>query len=91
VNDTERAADAPWVDWLGPADMLAHTVESLWDMGVITCAGGRQEKWNTAIKVFRRADGSHYDRTLRNSRCTDKEKLDLLEKNVLGGMRFFLS
>lgn len=90
VNDEERSHRAPWVDWLGPVDMLAHLVDSLWDMGLITCAGGQQEKWNTAIRMFRKADGSRYRRTIRNSRCTDPDKLRLLDEAILGSLRFYL-
>lgn len=88
VNDMERTTDAPWVDWIGPTDMLAHLVDELWKMGLITCAGGQRNKWRTATGMFRRADGTRYDLTLRNSRCTDPKKLALLEEAVLGGLRF---
>lgn len=90
VNETERTTEAPWVDWLGPADMLAHLVDGLWDLGLITCAGGQRQKWRTATSVFRRADGSHYDLTLRNSRCTDKEKLRLLDEAVFKPLGFLM-
>lgn len=90
VNDVERQSDAPWVVWLGPADMLAHLVDSLWEMELITCAGGRQQKWRTATGMFLRADGTRYDLSLKNSRCTNAEKLALLERAFLGGLRFYL-
>lgn len=90
LNDVERGSDAPWVDWLGPADMLALLVDRLWAMGLVTCVGGRGQKWRTATGMFRRGDGTRYDLTLRNSRCTDAAKLELMEKNVLGGLRFFI-
>lgn len=88
VNDDERQTAAPWVVWLGPADMLAHLVDSLWDLGLVTCAGGRQQKWRTATGVFLRADGTRYDLSLKNSRCTNSEKLKLMERAMLGGLRF---
>ncbi|MBR4505507.1 MAG: hypothetical protein IKP21_01885 [Bacteroidales bacterium] len=91
VNDDERQTAAPWVVWLGPADMLAHLVDSLWDMGLVTCAGGRQQKWRTATGIFLRADGTRYDLTLKNSRCTNGEKLKLMERAMLGGLRFFVN
>ena len=90
LNDAERNSDAPWVDWLGPADMLARLVDRLWEMDLITCAGGRQQKWRTATGVFRRADGTRYDLTLRNSRCTDSGKLSLLDEALFSGLRFYL-
>ena len=75
VNDDERRADAPWVLWRGPADVLWLVVEGLWRLELITCSGGRQQKWRTATGVFLRADGSPFDLTLKNSRCTNLEKI----------------
>ena len=89
LNEVERTTAAAWVVWLGPADMLAHLVNSLWDLGVITCAGGRQQKWRTATGFFLRADRTRFDLSLKNSRCTNAAKLDLLEKAFIGPLRFF--
>lgn len=89
VNDEERGSDAPWVVWLGPADMLAHLMDWLWESELVTCAGGRQQKWRTATGMFLRADGTRYDLSLKNSRCTNAAKLDLLEKAFIGPLRFF--
>lgn len=91
VNEEERSSDALWVLWLGPADMLMCLVDSLWDMNLITCAGGLQQKWRTATGMFLRADGTRYKLTVKNSRCTNPDKLELLEKAILGEMRFFVS
>lgn len=91
LNDDERSSDAPWVEWLGPADMLAYLIDSLWDMGLITCAGGQQEKWNTATGMFRKPDYKLFKRnTLRNSRCSDKEKLILMDRAILEGLRYMM-
>lgn len=88
VNDDERHHEAPPVRWLGPTDMLWLVVEGLWEMGLITCVGGRQYKWRTACAVFRRADGSAYGLTLKNSRCTNPAKVAVIEKALLGELRF---
>lgn len=90
VNDLERGADAPWVDWLGPADMLAHMVDGLWKMELVTCAGGQRQKWRTATGLFRRPDGTRYDHTLRNSRCTDPHKLALLDETLFKPLGFLM-
>lgn len=87
VNDAERRSVTAPVPWLGPVDMLWLLVDSLWELGLITCAGGRQQKWRTATAVFRRADGSRFDLTLKNSRCTNAAKRDLMERALLGGLR----
>lgn len=87
VNDVERRTAASPVPWLGPVDMLWLLVDELWNLGLITCAGGRQQKWRTATAVFRRPDGSRFDLTLKNSRCTNVAKRDLMERALLGGLR----
>lgn len=91
VNDTERASDAPWVVWLGPTDMLWLLIDGLWQLELITCAGGRQQKWATACALFLRPDGTLYDHTLRNSRCTNPEKVAVMERALLGGLRFLVA
>lgn len=87
VNDVERRTPVEPVPWLGPVDMLWLLVDTLWELGLITCAGGRQQKWRTACAVFRRADGSAFGLTLKNSRCTNRAKRDLMERALLGGLR----
>lgn len=87
VNDAERRTPAPAVPWLGPVDMLWLLVDGLWELGLITCAGGRQQKWRTATAVFRRPDGTPFGLTLKNSRCTNAAKRALMERALLGGLR----
>lgn len=87
VNEVERRTAVAPVPWLGPVDMLWLLVDTLWELGLITCAGGRQQKWRTATAVFRRADGSPFGLTLKNSRCTNSAKRDLMERAILGGLR----
>lgn len=83
VNDEERRHDAPWVLWRGPTDMLWMLVEGLWTMELITCAGGRQQKWRTATGVFLHADGQPFDITLKNSRCTNPSKIEIIRRAIL--------
>ena len=87
VNEVERRTAVAPVPWLGPVDMLWLLVDTLWELGLITCAGGRQQKWRTACAVFRRADGSSFGPNLKNSRCTNVAKRDLMERALLGGLR----
>ena len=87
VNDMERRSPLVPVPWLGPVDMLWLLVDTLWELGLITCAGGRQQKWRTACAAFRRADGSPFGLTLKNSRCPNAAKRELMERAVLGGLR----
>ena len=87
VNDAERRTAAVPVPWLGPVDMLWLLVDQLWALGLITCAGGRQQKWRTATAAFRRPDGSRFDLTLKNSRCTNAAKRALMGRALLGGLR----
>lgn len=88
VNDTERHSAAPWVRWLGPVDMLWLLVEGLWQMGLVTCAGGRQQKWRTALGVFLRPDGRRLGANLRNSRCTNAEKKAVMRDCLFGELQF---
>lgn len=87
VNEVERRTPVAPVPWLGPVDMLWLLVDTLWELNIITCAGGRQQKWRTATSVFRRADGTSFGLTLKNSRCTNAAKRDLMERAILGGLR----
>lgn len=87
VNDAERRTPAAPVPWLGPVDMLCFLVDELWNLGLITCAGGRQQKWRTACATFLRPDGTTFGLTLKNSRCTNPAKRALLESALLGGLR----
>ena len=87
VNEVERRTAVSPVPWLGPVDMLSLLVDTLWDLGLITCAGGRQQKWRTATAVFRHADGSPFKLTIKNSHCTNAAKCDLMERAILGGLR----
>ena len=87
VNEVERRTPVEPVVWLGPVDMLWLLVDELWALELITCAGGRQQKWRTACAVFLRADGRRFGLTLKNSRCTNTAKRDLMERALLGGLR----
>ena len=87
VNEVERRTPVTPVAWLGPVDMLWLLVDTLWELGLITCAGGRQQKWRTATAVFRRADGTPFGLTLKNSRCTNAAKRAMMERALLGGLR----
>ncbi|MBQ2029814.1 MAG: hypothetical protein II484_02920 [Bacteroidaceae bacterium] len=87
VNDVERRTPVEPVVWLGPVDMLWLLVDELWALDLITCAGGRQQKWRTACAVFLRPDGRRFGLTLKNSRCTNAAKRDLMERALLGGLR----
>lgn len=91
VNDAERRSLTPQVPWLGPVDMLWYLVDTLWELGLITCAGGRQRKWRTATAVFLRPDGTPFDLTLKNSRCTNPVKRDLMERAFLGSLRHLVA
>ena len=59
----------------------AHT-DGLFRLGVIDCSGGPRMKWRTATGIFLHADGSPFDTTLKNSRCTNPEKHKLLQNLV---------
>lgn len=86
LNDDERHSAAPWVRWLGPTDMLWLLVEGLWQLSLITCAGGRQQKWRTACGIFLHADGTPYGPNLKNSRCTQPTKKADMRMMILGSL-----
>jgi len=78
----EEGTTPPWVYWLGPVDVLWLLVDGLFRLGVIDCSGGPRMKWRTATGIFLHADGSPFDTTLKNSRCTNPEKHKLLQNLV---------
>lgn len=88
LNEQERSSDPPWVLWLGPADMLNHLVDSLWQLGLIHCAGGNRLKWQTLCGAFLRADGTRFPASIKSNRCTNAEKIKTLDRAILGSMRF---
>lgn len=88
LNEQERSSDPPWVLWLGPADMLNHLVDSLWQLGLIYCAGGNRLKWQTLCGAFLRADGTRFPASIKSNRCNNPEKLKTLDRAILGSMRF---
>jgi hypothetical protein len=90
LNAEERTSAAPWVHWIGTADMLVHLINWLWKKEIITCAGGRQQKWRTATGVFLRADGTCYDLTLKNSCCKNEESVMVLDKAVYAPLRMYM-
>ena len=84
VNEAERTSRAPWVRWLGDADVLNYLVDSLWKRGLIYCSGGQRQKWNTLCEVFVRADGSLYESSLmKSNRCTNAAKRTMVDRTVM--------
>ena len=88
LNEQERSSDPPWVLWLGPADMLNHLIDTLWQLDLIHCAGGNRLKWQTLCGAFLRADGSRFTPSIKSNRCTNAEKLKTLDRAILDAMRF---
>ena len=90
LNEQERSSDPPWVRWLGPSDMLNHLVDNLWQLGLIHCAGGNRQKWQTLCGAFLRADGTRFPASIKSNRCTNPEKKKTLDRAILGSMRFLI-
>ncbi len=88
LNEQERSSDPPWVLWLGPSDMLNHLVDTLWQLGLIHCAGGNRLKWQTLCGAFLRADGSRFPASIKSNRCTNREKIKTLDRAILDSLRF---
>lgn len=88
LNDLERSSDPPWVLWLGPSDMLNHLVDTLWQLGLIYCAGGNRMKWQTLCGAFLHADKSRFTAAIKSNRCTNPEKIKVLDRAILDAMRF---
>lgn len=82
LSAAEEGTTSPWVYWLGPVDVLWLLVDGLFNLGVIDCSGGPRMKWRTATGIFLHADGSPFDTTLKNSRCTNPKKRDLMQRLV---------
>ena len=82
LSAAEEGTTPPWVYWLGPVDVLWLLVDGLFRLGVIDCSGGPRMKWRTTTGIFLHADGSPFDTTLKNSRCTNPEKHKLLQNLV---------
>lgn len=80
LNEQERSSDPPWVLWLGPSDMLNYFVDTLWRMELIHCAGGNRMKWQTLCGAFLRADGTRFVPTIKSNRCTNPEKIKVLNR-----------
>ena len=87
-NEAERHEEAPWVVWLGDADMLWLFVSGLWDLKLISCADGERMRWVTLRGVFRPAGGGYYGRNFRNTRCTNPDKQQLMEQKIFSPLRF---
>ena len=90
LNEQERSSSPPWVLWLGPSDMLNHLVDSLWQLGLIHCAGGNRQKWQTLCGAFLRADGTRFPASIKSNRCTNPEKLRTLDRALLDSLRFLV-
>ena len=88
VNDIERHSRAPWVRWLGEADALNYLVDSLWQLELIHCSGGRRYKWQTLCGVFLHSDGTCFEPSIKSNRCTNARKRTVLDEAILNGLRF---
>jgi len=88
VNDAERHSRAPWVRWLGEADALNYLVDSLWQLDLIHCTGGRRYKWQTLCGVFLRGDGTCFEPSIKSNRCTNARKRTVIDEAMLNGLRF---
>lgn len=88
VNAAEAAARGPWVRWMAEADALNYLVESLWQMNLISCPGGRRYKWQTLCGAFLRADGRRFEPSIKNNRCSNPIKCTLLDESLLNALRF---
>ncbi len=87
LNADERTLAPQWVVWLGHDDMLRHMIDTMWNLDVISCAGGQREKWNTLCGLFVRSDGSRYKRKIKTNICTNPDKLRLLDTAILDSLR----
>ena len=87
LNAAERQQRAPWVRWLGDADMLNYMIESLWEQQLIYCSGGRRLKWQTLCGVFLHADGSRYEPSIKSNRCSNTEKRRIMDTAFLSGLK----
>ena len=88
VNAAEAAARGPWVRWTAEADALNYLVESLWQMELIGCQGGRRYKWQTLCGAFLHADGRRFEPSIKNNRCTNPAKREVMDTALLDGLRF---
>lgn len=86
LNTAERTQRAPWVRWLGDSDVLNYLVDSLWEHEVIYCSGGRRLKWQTLCGVFLRSDGTCFEPSIKNNRCTNTEKRRVIDSAFLGAL-----
>lgn len=90
LNEQERSSDPPWVLWLGPSDMLNCLVDSLWKMNLIHCAGGNRMKWQTLCGAFLRADGTRFAPSIKSNRCSNPEKIRVLDRALLDALRLII-
>lgn len=89
VNSAERTSRAPWVRWMGGADALHYMVGSLWDMGLLFCAGGQRDKWKTFCGAFVDADGRCFNKeNIRSYRCRNAAKRRVIDEAILNPLRF---
>ena len=88
LNASERSSRAPWVRWTGEGDALNYLVDSLWQMELIYCSGGRRYKWQTLCGVFLRGDGSRFEPSIKSNRCENEKKRRAVDEAMLDGLRF---
>lgn len=91
VNSAERNSRAPWVRWMGGDDALNYLINSLWEMELIYCSGGRRDKWKTLCGVFVRQDETLYETTIKGCRCRNDAKRRSIDEAILDGLRFVSS
>ena len=87
VRADERSLPVEPVRWLATDNMLHHLVASLFDMHLLTCAGGEALKWRLTRQVFRHADGSLIGPAIKNNTCRSADKRDLLRRHFLDKVR----
>lgn len=91
VNSAERNSRAPWVRWIGSDDALNYLIDSLWEMELIYCSGGRRDKWKTLCGVFLRSDESCYEPTIKGCHCRNDAKRRSIDEAILNSLRFVKS
>ena len=91
VSDAECRSAAPWVRWMGEGGALNYLVNELWELGLITCTGGRSRKWQTLRGVFLRADGTCFGPSIKSNECRNEEKRRDMENCLLKSLRLVVS
>ncbi len=91
INASERNTRGPWVRWTGEADALNYLVDSLWQLGIIYCQGGRRYKWQTLCGAFLHADGRRFEPTIKNNRCSNKQKIKTIDESIINPLKFLMN